>query len=246
MLDLAGGTGGLARIIAPAVAPAGHVLLTDLSAAMLDEGMAVMRGLGLGNVTAVTADMAAPPFPPGQFDLVVSQFSPIAEMRGGLGTALAQLRDAGRIALAVWGGGVYGELRLHQRVRDRMGWEPMGRSVTAREVAAKLRRRGMADVLAFEERLEPEWPSVAAYITYRKSFGGPAMPANTRRKFYRVLEEEAGALAGAGGSLRLGWKVGYVRAKKPALSSVAMGDIGRPGERPVLPQAFGEPLEPFE
>ena len=214
VLELAGGTGGLARLVAPAVGPGGHVVMSDLSAPMLGVASGVLQDLGIRNVILARADLADLPFPPGQFDLVAAQMSPVAEKAAFLRAAAAQLRPGGRLAIALWGGGLYSEVTLHNRVRALMRLGRLPPSVTPREAAAKLRRLGLGDVAAMEESLDNEWPAVEDYITYRRSFGGPALPAAARARYYRILEQETRRLAGDG-PVRLGWRVGYVVATAP-------------------------------
>jgi len=75
VLDLAGGTGDLTRLMAPAVGTHGHVVLADINAAMLSRGRACLLDRGVsGNVTYVQADAERLPFPDNSFDLVTMGF----------------------------------------------------------------------------------------------------------------------------------------------------------------------------
>ena len=74
-LDLAGGTGDIAALLAKAVGPEGEVVLTDINAAMLGVGRdrLVDRGI-VGNVRTSLADASALPFASARFDLVTIAF----------------------------------------------------------------------------------------------------------------------------------------------------------------------------
>jgi len=73
VLDLAGGTGDLARLFADRVGPSGEVVLTDINGAMLAVGRD--RLLDAGRVVpAVQCDAEKLPFPDGHFDCVSIAF----------------------------------------------------------------------------------------------------------------------------------------------------------------------------
>jgi demethylmenaquinone methyltransferase/2-methoxy-6-polyprenyl-1,4-benzoquinol methylase len=74
VLDLAGGTGDLARLFAPRVGARGRVILSDINAAMLEVGRDRMLDEGHANVDAVLADAERLPFADGTFDCVTIAF----------------------------------------------------------------------------------------------------------------------------------------------------------------------------
>ena len=76
VLDLAGGTGDLAALMAPRVAPGGSVVLSDINAAMLARGRDRLldRGLAGEAVQCCLADAEALPFADGSFDVVTMAF----------------------------------------------------------------------------------------------------------------------------------------------------------------------------
>lgn len=75
VLDLAGGTGDLAALSAPRVAPGGEVVLADINGPMLSEGRDRLTDRGIvGNVRYVQADAEALPFPPDSFHTVTMAF----------------------------------------------------------------------------------------------------------------------------------------------------------------------------
>ena len=75
VLDLAGGTGDLAALMAPRVGAQGRVVLSDINAPMLEVGRRrlVDRGI-VGNVDYVLADAERLPFADDHFDCVTMAF----------------------------------------------------------------------------------------------------------------------------------------------------------------------------
>ena len=73
VLDLAGGTGDLARLFASRVGPTGTVILTDINGAMLAHGRDRMVNAGL-LMPAVQCDAEKLPFANGHFDCVSIAF----------------------------------------------------------------------------------------------------------------------------------------------------------------------------
>lgn len=75
VLDLAGGTGDITRLLAPRVGAEGHVVLTDINAAMLANGRRTLLDSGIaGNVTFAQVNAEQLPFPENSFDLVTIAF----------------------------------------------------------------------------------------------------------------------------------------------------------------------------
>ncbi|MGF1547001.1 MAG: bifunctional demethylmenaquinone methyltransferase/2-methoxy-6-polyprenyl-1,4-benzoquinol methylase UbiE [Thiotrichales bacterium] len=75
VLDLAGGTGDLARQFAPQVGPSGEVVLADINSSMLTEGRRRMVDAGIvGNVRYAQVNAECLPFPAGYFDVVTIAF----------------------------------------------------------------------------------------------------------------------------------------------------------------------------
>jgi len=73
VLDLAGGTGDLARLFADKVGPVGEIVLTDINGAMLAEGRDKLLNAGR-SVPAVQCDAERLPFPDAHFDCVSIAF----------------------------------------------------------------------------------------------------------------------------------------------------------------------------
>ncbi len=75
ILDLAGGTGDLAREFARGVGPSGRVVLADINAAMLEHGRRRLVDAGVaGNVELAQVDAETLPFADNTFDRVAIAF----------------------------------------------------------------------------------------------------------------------------------------------------------------------------
>ena len=105
VLDVACGTGIVARLVAPRVRPGGHVSGLDLSPAML----AVARRVAARDGVAVAwheGRAEALPFDDGTFDLVLCQYALmfLADRSKALAEMHRVLVSNGRVALSVWQG----------------------------------------------------------------------------------------------------------------------------------------------
>lgn len=75
VLDLAGGTGDLARAFARKVGKDGHVVLADINAAMLRQGRSRLVDAGVaGNLSIAQVDAEILPFADGTFDCIAIAF----------------------------------------------------------------------------------------------------------------------------------------------------------------------------
>ena len=75
VLDLAGGTGDLAREFSKRVGPTGHVVLADINAAMLKQGRSRLVDAGVsGNLSIAQVDAQDLPFEDGTFDCITIAF----------------------------------------------------------------------------------------------------------------------------------------------------------------------------
>ena len=102
VLDLAGGTGDITRLLAPHVGQRGHVVLTDINAAMLEQGRANLLDHGIsGNVTYAQVDAEELPFPDGSFDLVTIAFGlrNVTDKQRALESIYRVLRPGGRLLI---------------------------------------------------------------------------------------------------------------------------------------------------
>jgi ubiquinone/menaquinone biosynthesis C-methylase UbiE len=80
----------------------------------------------LPRVEIVRADLASLPFGDEEFDIVVSQFSPLQDSMPGLFEARRVLRLDGRLAIVYWGP-AYAENALLNEVRAKVGIDPYPR-----------------------------------------------------------------------------------------------------------------------
>ena len=99
VLDLAAGTGDLAARFAGIVGPEGQVVLSDINAAMLEQGRARLmdRGIG-GNVEFVQANAERLPFPAHTFDCISIGFGlrNVTDKQQALYAMFEVLRPGGR------------------------------------------------------------------------------------------------------------------------------------------------------
>jgi len=75
ILDLAGGTGDMTRLMAPLTGPQGHIVLSDINAAMLARGRSALLDHGIsGNISFAQINAEQLPFPDASFDRVTIAF----------------------------------------------------------------------------------------------------------------------------------------------------------------------------
>jgi len=163
VLDVAGGTGDLARACARRVAPGGEVILTDINDAMLNEGRDRLLDQGL-TVAAVRCDAEQLPFAEGSFDRVMVSFGlrnmthkdrALAEMRrvlrpGGrllvlefsrVWAPLAPLYDAYSMRVMPWlGGRIAGDSASYRYLAESIRMHPPQQELAAMMTAAGLAR----------------------------------------------------------------------------------------------------------
>ena len=99
VLDLAGGTGDLAARLADRVGPSGKVILSDINAAMLNEGRQRLIDHGLvSNLAYVQANAETLPFPDNSFDCVTIAFGlrNVTVKENALRAMLRVLKPGGR------------------------------------------------------------------------------------------------------------------------------------------------------
>lgn len=103
VLELASGTGDLARRLAEQVGPSGQVLATDAAQGMVDLAAATLSGLPQGRTAVV--DAARTGLDRASFDAVVCGMGLmfVTEPADALRDWRALLSPAGRLAVAVWG-----------------------------------------------------------------------------------------------------------------------------------------------
>jgi len=101
VLDLAGGTGDLAALMAPRVAPGGRVVLSDINEAMLGRGRERLldRGLAGEAIEYCLADAEALPLEDASFDVVTIAFGlrNVTHKERALGEMFRVLRPGGQL-----------------------------------------------------------------------------------------------------------------------------------------------------
>lgn len=102
VLDLAGGTGDLAKVFAGKVGDRGHVVLADINANMLREGRSRLIDAGVaGNLSVAQVDAEKLPFASGSFDCITISFGlrNVTNKDAALASMLRVLRPGGKILI---------------------------------------------------------------------------------------------------------------------------------------------------
>jgi demethylmenaquinone methyltransferase/2-methoxy-6-polyprenyl-1,4-benzoquinol methylase len=102
ILDLAGGTGDLAREFARIVGERGHVVLADINAAMLEHGRRRLVDAGIaGNVELAQVDAETLPFADNTFDRISIAFGlrNITDKAGALAEMNRVLKPGGKVLI---------------------------------------------------------------------------------------------------------------------------------------------------
>jgi demethylmenaquinone methyltransferase/2-methoxy-6-polyprenyl-1,4-benzoquinol methylase len=99
-LDVAGGTGDLAKGMARQVGPRGHVVLSDINQAMLEQGRNRLLDDGVvGNVSFAQANAEALPFADNSFDCITIGFGlrNVTHKEAALASMYRALRPGGQL-----------------------------------------------------------------------------------------------------------------------------------------------------
>jgi demethylmenaquinone methyltransferase/2-methoxy-6-polyprenyl-1,4-benzoquinol methylase len=100
VLDLAGGTGDLVKLMAPLVGPEGQIVLSDINAAMLGNGRSELLDHGVSNnVSFAQINAEQLPFPDRSFDRVTMAFGlrNVTDKQQALNEIARVLRPGGRL-----------------------------------------------------------------------------------------------------------------------------------------------------
>lgn len=182
VLDVASGTGVVARAAARRVGPAGRVLATDISPVMLDFNARYLAG---GDAGPAAGDGAPMEFavasatdlgrPDGEFDLVLCQQGmPFFPDRSGAVCEMHRvLRSGGTVGIAVWtpGHDVLPFGWINDPISAAGGAAPFPGAfdlasyvMDADQVADLLRDAGFTDVVSHEVALTTRWSSVQTLL----------------------------------------------------------------------------------
>lgn len=102
VLDLAGGTGDLARAFARRVGDEGHVVLGDINRAMLEQGRRRLVDAGVGTrVSVAQVDAQRLPFADGSFDCITIAFGlrNVTDKDAALRSMFRTLRPGGKLLI---------------------------------------------------------------------------------------------------------------------------------------------------
>ncbi|MBQ0714849.1 MAG: class I SAM-dependent methyltransferase, partial [Paraperlucidibaca sp.] len=102
VLDIAGGTGDLAKAFSREVGASGHVILADINSSMLQVGRDRLLDQGVhGNMGFVQANAECLPFEPGSFDLITIAFGlrNVTDKNAALRSMYQSLKPGGRLLI---------------------------------------------------------------------------------------------------------------------------------------------------
>jgi SAM-dependent methyltransferase len=217
VLDIAAGTGGLARLVAAKIGPHGSLTLVDLSAPMLAIARRVLRALpdrpdGRPRFDTIEADLEQLPIRDESIDVAVAQMSPLLGSDKGLAEAYRVLRPGGRLGVATWGA-TYQETALLNVARAAVNVEPYPK-VQLRAIPRRLERAGFIEVRQRTRPMTARHASLAAYLEYRRAFGTVGYPKEQIGTYFAALEREVRRHVPAGGPIGIAWSITIVTARK--------------------------------
>lgn len=169
VLDLASGTGQPALSIAKTIAPAGHVMATDMTAEMVEATKEHARAHGISNLDARVADVERLPFSNAEFDRVTCRFGImfLPDMQTALKEIRRVLKPAGRFSFLVWGpleenpifSSTVGPFMRHVNVPPPPPDAPtVFRFADPAKLKSTLDGAGFRDVVATKQNIPWSWP----------------------------------------------------------------------------------------
>jgi len=217
VLEVAAGTGGLSRIVASKLGSDGVLVVTDLSAPMLDVAERVLAARSPGphgrpDTRTVVADLEQLPFPSATFDVVLGQMTPVLDSERGLAEAHRVLTPGGRLAFAGWGAR-YEETAMLNVARAAVGVEPYP-VVRLRTIAGRLARAGFTSIRQRTRPMTARHASIDAYLDYRRAFGSVGYTPEVMSTYFTALEREVRRRFPTDGPIWIGWSITIVTAAK--------------------------------
>jgi len=219
VLDIAAGTGGLSRLVAPRIGERGRLVLLDTSSAMLSVAERVLDQvapgpLGHPDIETIVADLEGLPLEDGSVDVVVAQMTPLLDSGAGVAEAFRVLAPGGRLGVVAWGAR-YEETGILNVARAAVGVEPYP-PVQLRSIRGRLSRAGFANIRQRTRPMTVKHASLAEYLAYRRAFGTVGFAKETIDSYFAALEREVRQRKPADGPIRIGWSTTVVTAVKPA------------------------------
>ena len=218
VLDVAAGTGGLSRLVAPRIGDRGRLVLVDLSPGMLDVAGRVLAEapagpLGRPEVETIVANLETLPLGDASIDLVTAQMTPLLDSEAGLAEAFRVLVPGGRLAVVAWGAR-YEETAILNVARAAVGVGPYP-PVRLGAIRGRLARAGFTNVRQRTRPVTVSHANLAGYLAYRRAFGTVGFAKDRIDAYFTALEREVRARKGADGPIRIGWSTTVVTAVKP-------------------------------
>lgn len=184
VLDIASGTGAVARAASRATGPTGRVIATDISAAMLGEISSGGTEPASARIETIVAAATALPLEDASVDVVLCQHGlPFVQDKSGAMSEMKRvLRSQGRLGIVVWAAQMrlepfdsYGEVLRDETVQEpfRRAWDFNSVKMSRARVLELL--AGFADVTVEAVSLRLDWPSIDDAVN--GIFGTPYGPA---------------------------------------------------------------------
>jgi ubiquinone/menaquinone biosynthesis C-methylase UbiE len=230
VLDVACGTGIVARIVAPRIGPRGRVVGLDLSPAMLAQARRVSEAEGL-DIEWVQGSAQELPFEDGAFDLVFCQhglqFAP--DRAGAVAEMFRALAPGGEVAIVTWRGldqntfSAAFERAVRRRCNVLALQTPFSLGDPA-ELGGRLLHAGFRDVSVEPVEIEANYPLADALIELWIRASATAIPVLQAMSADEVAAliaaaredlEEAVRAATVGGRLRFPMKGIVARGVRP-------------------------------
>jgi len=224
VLDVACGTGILAREIALRVGPAGRVAGVDPSPGMVAVAKQLAPAIEWREGAAESL-----PFPDQSFDAVVSQFGLMffTDRRQGLREMLRVLTPGGRLAVAVWDSldnmpAYASEVALLERMAGRQAADALRAPFVLgdrEDLATLFSEAGMASAHVTTHRGTAQFPSIRTMVEADLRGWLPVMGVLLSEdqidRILREAEQALGSYATAGGEATFQLSAHLVTAKRP-------------------------------